>query len=173
MSRIKFLGGAVLLMFLGAIAGCDADQQAAGPVAPGADSISADAIRITRCEPQPYAIAIALIGPKGGDIKAGRHEFKVPEGALSGPTLITMESLADTIHSVRFSPAGLTFNAGHLPELKMDYGGCENPPKGRSWRIVYITDVLDILEVLPKILNPLGGGAGAQLSHFSRYAVAW
>jgi hypothetical protein len=133
---------------------------------------------LLQCKPQPYAADSAWIGPKGGTIKIGHNEFTVPKGALDEPTLITMELPSDTVKTVRFSPEGLTFNPGALPELKLDYKGCAKEKKGKGKgkdddkvKLVYTTEQLEILEVLPSADDALNEDVQTHLKHFSRYAV--
>ena len=90
------------------------------------DTTNGTPVAFLVCAAQPYAAGSAWIGPNGGEIKVGKNEFKVPQGALDAPTFITMEVPSDTIRSVRFGPEGLTFKSGALPELKLDYEGCPN-----------------------------------------------
>jgi hypothetical protein len=131
-----------------------------------------------RCTAQPYAADSAWIGPKGGEIKIGKNEFKVPKGALDELTLITMELPSDTVKSVRFGPEGLTFNPGAWPELKLDYKGCEKEKKGKGKgkgedkvRLVYTTEQLEVIQILPSADDELNENVQTHLKHFSRYAV--
>jgi hypothetical protein len=125
----------------------------------------------TYCRPQPYASGSAWIGPKGGTVKAGRHELKVPAGALSAATRITMESPSDTLSYVVFGPEGLTFNAGHSPQLVMSYRDC-SLRQGAKPQIVYVNDLLSaILETPPSAADTLSQAVHAELSHFSKYVL--
>jgi hypothetical protein len=125
----------------------------------------------TYCRPQPYASGSAWIGPKGGTVRAGRHELVVPPGALSAATWITMESPTDTLNYVIFGPEGLTFRAGHSPQLLMSYKNCSLRMGARP-QVVYVDDLLSaILETPPSAADTLGQAVNAQLSHFSKYAL--
>jgi hypothetical protein len=132
------------------------------------------------CTPQPHLMKSAWIGPKGGEIKVGKSEFKVPSGALDVSTLITMELPADSVRSVRFSPEGLTFKSGRWPELKLDYAGCPKPKKnkgkgggGDKVKVAYVTEQLEILQVLPSADDSVNTDVQAKLKHFSRYAITY
>jgi hypothetical protein len=125
---------------------------------------------LLQCTPQPYAADSAWIGPKGGEIKIGKNKFTVPKGALDATTLITMELPSDTVKSVRFGPEGLTFNAGALPKLKLDYKNCEKS-KGKKASIVYVTEQLEVIEVLPSADDNVNDDVHSEVEHFSRYAV--
>jgi hypothetical protein len=125
----------------------------------------------TSCRPQPYASGSGLIGPKGGTVKAGRHELVVPPGALSAATWITMESPSDTLNYVIFGPEGLRFRTGHSPQLLMSYKNCSLRP-GAKPQVVYVNDSLSaILETPPSAADTLGQAVDAELSHFSKYAL--
>ena len=125
----------------------------------------------TRCTPQPYASGSAWIGAGGGTLKAGKHVLKVPAGALSTATLITMESPSDTMNYVVFGPEGLRFNAGYSPHLVMSYRNCSVAP-GAKQQVVYVNDSLSaILETTPSATDTLSAAVHAQLAHFSKYAL--
>ena len=129
------------------------------------------------CTAQPAAAGSAWIGAGGGEIKVGANEFKVPEGALDSLTFITMEVPSDTIRSVRFGPEGLTFKPGALPELKLDYKGCpKQDHKGKGGdqaKVVYVSENLEILQVLPTADDSLNEDVHANVEHFSRYAISY
>jgi hypothetical protein len=125
------------------------------------------------CKPQPYASTTQVVGPEGGTIKVGRHTLVIPAGALSGSVQIKAEAPSDVSSSVRFSPEGLQFNAGHSPVLTLDYSNC---PAGRLnilKHIAYTTERLKILTRLISLDNLLKLQISAPIEHFSRYAVAW
>ncbi len=125
------------------------------------------------CTPQPYASTTLVVGPAGGTIRVGKHMLVIPAGALSRQVTITAESPSDEVSSVRFSPEGLQFNAGHLPTVTLDYSSC---PLGRLQllkHVAYTNEQLRILNLLPSLDNLLLLRVSAPLQHFSRYAVAW
>jgi hypothetical protein len=133
-------------------------------------------LRFTRCTPQPHASSSARIGPKGGTLKAGKHTLNIPAGALKRSVLITMEAPSDSLNYVVFGPEGLTFEPGSLPTLTMSYRNCAVPGPTESWlEIIYtddaLTTLLETTEPIPA--DPLNYIIGAQLKHFSRYAVAY
>jgi hypothetical protein len=125
------------------------------------------------CRVEPYAITRKTIGPAGGQIQVGRHLLVIPAGALTAPTLITAEAPSDPVASVRFSPEGLRFTAGHPARLTLNYSNC---PLGRLQilkRIAYTTERLNILSYLLSRDNILLQRVSGDVEHFSRYAVAW
>jgi hypothetical protein len=128
---------------------------------------------LLRCTPRRYAVARALIGPRGGEIKIGHNEFKVPRNSLTIPTLITMELPSDTVNSVRFSPEGLIFNPRAQPELKLDFANCAKLPHGFKPKVAYTTESLRIIETLQSSVDSTSGSVGADLKHFSRYAISY
>jgi hypothetical protein len=125
------------------------------------------------CKPQAYASTTQVVGPEGGTIKVGRHTLVIPAGALSGSVQIKAEAPSEAVSSVRFSPEGLQFNAGHSPVLTLDYSNC---PAGRLnilKHIAYTTERLKVLTRLISLDNLLKLQISAPIEHFSRYAVAW
>jgi len=168
--------GAAATLLLVMVLGCGTDlPNAPSPPAPTvafkAAAVS-QASGLAVCNRQRYATVSSRIGPNGGKLKVGGHEFEVPRGALSSPVMITMTAVADNVHSVRFAPEGLVFNAGSLPSLKLDYDGCRIP-HGAKWRIAYVTESLQILDLLGSVDDPLNTDVDGHIKHFSRYAVAF
>jgi hypothetical protein len=121
------------------------------------------------CKPLPYLTNTKLIGPKGGKLKVGSHVLDIPEGALSEDVSITAEQISDSSNSVRFSPEGLEF--AKSAELTMSYENCTLVllPK----KIVYTTELLTILELLPSTDKFQSKIVTGRIDHFSRYAVAY
>jgi hypothetical protein len=125
------------------------------------------------CSEQPYARSSQVVGVAGGTIRVGGHSLVIPRGALSRDVLITAEAPSDEVASVRFSPEGLQFNAGHSPTVTLSYAAC---PLGRLQllkHVAYTTERLQILNILTSIDNLLTMQVSAPIQHFSRYAVAW
>jgi hypothetical protein len=127
---------------------------------------------VASCTAQPYAKVSKLIGPAGGDLKVGKHEFKIPPGALPAPVQITMEAVSDTVRSVRFSPEGLAFNPLYLPHLILDNTDCR-VPNDRVAKIAWTTEQLLVLQNLGTRNDSINGTSKAKLQHFSRYAIAY
>jgi hypothetical protein len=121
------------------------------------------------CNPQPYAITTAVIGPNGGQISLGDHSLKIAQNALSEDVTITAEQIEGLVNSVRFSPEGLRFAVPAV--LTLSYQNCANvrDPK----RIVNTDESLNILQSLPSLdLNP-SSQVKTLIDDFSRYAVAY
>ena len=81
----------------------------------------------------------------------------------------TSEQVPGKVNSVRLSPEGLRF--ARPARLTMSYRNCLTVllPK----RIVYTTEGLQVLRVLPSLdLDDLGT-VSSPLDHFSRYVVAY
>ena len=125
------------------------------------------------CKPQPYASTTQLVGVEGGTLKVGRHTLVIPAGALDAPVQIRAESPSDAVSSVRFSPEGLQFNAGHSPVLTLGYANCPAGKLNILKRIAYTTEQLRVLTRLLSVDNLLKMEISAPIDHFSRYAVAW
>jgi hypothetical protein len=119
------------------------------------------------------AHASAVIGPQGGTLAVGPHNLVVPPGALPDATTITGDAPSDTVNSVQFQPQGLQFASGHPAQLTMSYANCPLLGRVLPKQIAYATDLLQILEVLLSVDNASLRQVSAQISHFSRYAIAW
>lgn len=125
--------------------------------------------QLLACEPQRHDVAVAIIGPAGGQIVVGNHKLTVMPLALSQEVAIRMEQVDGTVNSVRLSPEGLQFAVPSI--LSLSYKNCPNirHPK----RIVYIDESLSILEILPSLDFNNASQVKGLINHFSRYAVAY
>jgi hypothetical protein len=121
------------------------------------------------CTPESYSSTSQVIGPQGGSVVMGHHRLDVPAGALNHNVTITGEVMPGLVNSVRFSPEGLTF--AHPATLTLSYENCNGllAPK----KIVYTSELLQILETLLSTDQPAAHDVQAPINHFSRYAVAW
>ncbi len=109
------------------------------------------------------------IGKAGGTIKLGGNTLVIPRNALSKTVTITMLPLLDGTAGVRFLPHGLTFSSSAKPTLTLSTACVGNPANSY---IVYTDDFGRVLEKL-RTTGRTATTVSAQLSHFSRYAVAW
>jgi hypothetical protein len=125
------------------------------------------------CTPLPYASTDQTVGPAGGTILVGPHRLVVPAGALAAPVLITAEAPSDSVNSVRLLPHGLTFAQGKPARLTLSYANCSLLGQLLPKRIVYTSDLLEILQWLVSLDEPLARRVSTNLEHFSRYAIAW
>jgi hypothetical protein len=125
------------------------------------------------CTPLPYARTDQTVGPAGGTILVGPHRLMVPAGALAAPVLITAEAPSDSVNSVRLLPHGLTFAQGKPARLTLSYANCSLLGQLLPKRIVYTSDLLEILQWLVSLDEPLARRVSTNLEHFSRYAIAW
>lgn len=168
--RLSALGLALALMLQ---ASCGVTDVSTDPPIQGSDpSFDFRPIEVSdllSCRPQPYVATTKVIGSRGGRIKVGRHVLDIPEGALSQDVAITAEQITGTVNSVRFSPEGLLFEVP--AELTMSYENCTEVmlPK----RIVYTSEGLKILELLPSRDKLQNETVVSPVDHFSRYAIAY
>jgi hypothetical protein len=121
------------------------------------------------CSSQPYVKVTETIGPEGGTIEVGTHTLVIPQGALTSPVTITAEQMTGRTNSVRFSPEGLRFQ--RPADLRLTYRNCALVLVQK--KIVYTDEQLKILEVLKTLDLFQKREAGADIDHFSRYAVAY
>lgn len=177
MKAIRYLGHLLLGLALLGVASC---AQPSEPVAVETPAAPAAELQLDRlvsgllsCRPLPYAEATRVIGPAGGVISVGPHRLYFPPGALAAPVAITAVAPSDSVNSVQLSPHGLQFEGWRKPLLTLSYRNCSLVGRLIPKRIVYTTDLLQILEVLLSFDNPLRSEVTAPLDHFSRYAVAW
>ncbi len=128
-------------------------------------------LRLMHCSAQPHVVASQVIGPRGGSINFGAHRLYIPSGALTANTLITAEAVSDSVNSVHFEPHGLTFL--RKARLRLDYSNCKPILPGIRHRVVYTNDFLQLLENVLSADYPEYEYTDGEISHFSRYAVAW
>jgi len=125
------------------------------------------------CTPLPYAQAQQTVGAAGGTIQVGPHVLAIPAGALDTNVTITAEVIPDSVNTVRFQPEGLHFASSRPARLTMSYANCSLLGQLTPKRIVYTTDLLQILEWLLSLDDPLHQRVSADIAHFSRYGIAW
>lgn len=125
------------------------------------------------CTPLPYTQVQQTVGPSGGVIQIGPHTLTVPVGALDSAVVITAETPSESVNSVRFQPEGLLFASGKPARLTMSYANCPLLGQLLPKKIVYTTDLLQILQSLLSLDDPLHQRVSADVAHFSRYAIAW
>lgn len=158
------------------------------PTAPSADSPAPSALLggtgggllgtgvgqgLLTCTPLPYSETQQAVGPAGGIIQIGPHTLTIPAGALDSSIVITAQVLSEPVNSVRLEPEGLAFPPGKPARLTLSYANCSLLGQLLPKRIVYTTDLLQILQWLLSVDDPLHRRVSANLEHFSRYAVAW
>ncbi len=165
--------------------GCTSND---GPTAPNGDARAPSALvggtgggllgtglgqGLLTCTPLPYSETQQTVGPAGGTIPIGPHTLTIPAGALDSSVVITAEVLSESVNSVRFRPEGLAFASGKPARLTLSYANCSLLGQLAPKRIVYTTDLLQILQWLLSLDDPLHQRVSANLEHFSRYAIAW
>ena len=123
---------------------------------------------LLRCEVLPYAGTTKIIGPLGGTIAVGRSSLAIPPGALSAPTVITMEQPSTTAVEARFKPHGLVF--AKPAALTMSYSSCLDLTDYRR-AVVYVKDG-KVVEVPPSVDFSASDKVVGAIDHFSGYAVA-
>jgi hypothetical protein len=145
------------------------DATLAQPSGTGDLKVSPVSADLLVCDPQTYLSSTRLVGPKGGRIKVGSHVLSIPAGALSQDITIVAEQVVGSTNSVRFSPDGLKFARPAV--LTMSYNNCMTVAADKS--IVYTTEQLGIIELLPSVDKSQSRAVTTEIDHFSRYAVAY
>jgi hypothetical protein len=125
-------------------------------------------LRLFDCPTPAFGSVTEEIGPAGGVVKIGPHVLLVPPGALDREVAITASAPEDQHVAVDFKPEGLQFKRPAV--LRMSYAHCANRPL--LPKVVYINDLLSILELLPSLNDARGEGVTTRLRHFSGYAIA-
>ncbi len=126
-------------------------------------------LNLLSCSTQPYAVTTQTVGPDGGVIAVGTHRLSIPRGALEKRVTIKAEQVPGRVNSVRFYPEGLRFNK--TAQLTLSYKNCS--PLLVLKRVVYIDELLRILDLLPSRDDVKNKTVTGDIKHFSRYAVAW
>ncbi|MGQ0715675.1 MAG: hypothetical protein ACT4PJ_18405 [Gemmatimonadaceae bacterium] len=129
----------------------------------------ANSLSLVSCNVTKTHRASAEIGPEGGTLKIGPHHLVIPPKALRKTVRIRAEAPKGEYVQIEFEPQGLEFRRS--TSLTMSYAECSllSP---LSLKIVYVNDQLEILEVLPTLVNLLTQSATAPVDHFSRYMLA-
>lgn len=123
------------------------------------------------CQPLDYDADVAIIGPEGGELRFGPHRLTIPAGALLKRTVVTAEAPTSLMVTADFSPHGLQFQKD--VELRLDYDHCTQPLLPGAFRVVYLDDLLRILETPPSEDYRSSRWIRGWLRHFSKYAVAY
>jgi hypothetical protein len=145
------------------------------PVSPPVDAPSQSLLGVLKglnllsCSTQPYAVTTQTVGPDGGVIVVGTHRLSIPAGALDNRVTIKAEQVPGRVNSVRFSPEGLRFKKN--AQVTLSYKNCS--PLLLLKRVVYIDELLRILELLSSSDDRINKTVTGDIKHFSRYAVAW
>lgn len=130
-------------------------------------------LNLLACTPLPYAADTLVVDERGGRLQAGPHSLEIPRGALprGSRVRITMESLSDSVNSVRLLPEGLHFEK--TVTLRLSYRNCPLVGQLVPKKVVYTTEQLRILELIPSLDNIITQSVSGRLEHFSKYAVAY
>ena len=178
----RFLGAAACVFGAATVLICTGDTTAPD-TEPVFEAAPSPASGLEQCEPQPYAVSSARIGPSGGTLRVGRHMLRIPAGSLKKSVRLTMEAPSDTLNYVVFQPEGLTFDPAHPPTLTMSYRNCPRALRDKdALEIVYVDDALqNVLETTELVsADTTNAAVHARLRHFStyvlrksRYAVAY
>jgi hypothetical protein len=125
--------------------------------------------RLLSCSTQPQVRTTQVVGPMGGVVLVGTHRLVIPAGALRQSVTITAEQVPGRVNSVRLLPEGLKFD--RPAALSLSYANCSKLLLLK--RVVYVDELLRILELLPSLDNRADQTVTGSIRHFSRYAVAW
>jgi hypothetical protein len=170
-SRSVIAVGAAALLLLS----CDGGPASiAGPAETTADQDlrrRVEQVSLVSCAPLAADSVTQAVGAAGGVIAVGPHRLRIPAGALDSTVAITAIMPSDTVARVRFLPEGLTFAQSATVELS--YGHCVLAWVPVSRRVVYVDELLDILDILVSLTNVFRRTVSAPVDHFSDYAVAW
>lgn len=125
-------------------------------------------LSVFRCETPAFGTTTQTVGRGGGIIKVGPHSLYIPPGALDRSVSITATANAGPHVKVDFQPEGLRFSRPAV--LTLSYAHCANRPLRP--KVVYVDDLLSILELLPSLSDASRERVSAKLDHFSGYALA-
>jgi hypothetical protein len=124
---------------------------------------------LLRCEPQQRAVVAKTIGPKGGEIRVGRHRLVIPEGALGANVEITATQPAGALVKVEFEPHGLQF--AKPVTVGLSYEHCILPVDYVG-TVVYLGNGNQIADYQPSDDDADAKEVSGLTDHFSGYAVA-
>jgi hypothetical protein len=175
------IAAGLMVVVLSFGAGCTNDDAPMEPPSPPAAGTRSEMIlggdlftqlkdfRLLSCTTQPQVRTTQVVGPQGGAILIGTHRLVIPSGALKQPVTITAEQVSGRVNSVRLLPEGLRFE--RPVTLTLSYANCS--PLLPLKRVVYVDELLRVLELLPSLDNLDDRTVTGSIRHFSRYAVAW
>ncbi|NUQ22050.1 MAG: hypothetical protein HOQ09_13965 [Gemmatimonadaceae bacterium] len=127
------------------------------------------ATTVATCEPLPYAADVQIVGPEGAMFNVGPHRFYIPKGAITEPTVITVELPVADHAELDFSPHGLHFGTSYV---LLDYHKCDvGSSKNRD--VVYTDDSYNIVEKPASYDAKSYSSVWAAINHFSHYVVAY
>jgi hypothetical protein len=158
-----------------AAAGCSSEPMA--PQTPDLQPVPVHSLTgllsatLLQCSPQQAMSVTKTIGSDGGELWLGKHYLVVPKNALSQKVTITGEVVTGTTNSVRFYPEGLKFGPG--TKLYLSYANCSGIGMLLPKKVVYVSELLSLLEILNSVDLTSQKMAVGDLRHFSRYAVAY
>lgn len=134
--------------------------------------------------PEPTATAIgtpvgmpvsAMIGPAGGTVKTAdnRLSVKIPAGALSADTTITLQPITNTSHGARglayeLLPDGQTFSTP--VELALTYADEDLAGSGPEFLSWAVQTADGLWEVQDSTLDPTARTLTVATTHFSRWS---
>jgi hypothetical protein len=174
------------------LAACTADVAPSAPRAPDASAVASEPandlldlggtisglgetltgtlsnLTLYKCSTPSFGSVTQNVGPAGGLIEIGPHSLYVPPGALDHTVAITAATSAGQHVKVDFQPAGLRFK--YRAVLTLSYAHCDQRPL--LPKVVYVDNLLSILERLLSVNDVYSGSVTARLRHFSGYAIA-
>ncbi|MDQ3949430.1 MAG: hypothetical protein M3282_03705 [Gemmatimonadota bacterium] len=125
-------------------------------------------LTLYECSTPSFGSVTQNVGRAGGVIRVGPHSLVIPPGALDHTVAITATTAAGQHVKVDFQPSGLRFK--YRAVLRLSYAHCDSRPL--LPKIVYIDDLLSILERLLSFNDVESESVTARLRHFSGYAIA-
>ena len=168
-----------LLMAVAVTACSESGGEVAAPTSasPAALLWGADVRALELVTPRLAALSgTETIGPRGGTISVGPVKLRVPEGALSRRTEITVTVPAGNFLQVDLQPHGLQFNRGVRISMDLDGTRAErNPSLARNLVGVYFEGDLDARGVTNAKetfdVNVSDDELSFRIHHFSGYCV--
>lgn len=120
-------------------------------------------------------LATGLIGKEGGTITLGEHQLTVPAGAVSAPTVFTMEIADEKYITVLLTAIQGTLDIGEKGfakpvRLTLSYSTATEPVAESRLLILWVKDD-GTFEAQPTTVDTAGRRVKADLGHFSGYTV--
>ena len=190
MRTARWLGSVLLVSAL--IAGCSEARDLTGPTqaapravpeATTANGLLSDVTRLVQATVELLLPAVervtpladdahasAVIGPDGGELRAGDVTLRIPAGALKKRTRIDMLVPAGNYSQVQFSPHGLEFRKPAELIFQVP-SAAEGEYVGTYFEDSIVNGLIPALEVLPA--SSADGEVRFWIEHFSRYAPAY
>ena len=127
-------------------------------------------VEVSVLDPEPISTTVLVTAKAGGLLTAGRHQLRIPAGALKSDTEITLKDMSGMVGFVTCEayPEGIEFQ---VPvQLQTSFGDLKEPSKYTVFWIANPGSPDESWIDMRAVLSSDGMGLTTELTHFSTYA---